>query len=103
VTNESREFNTWKAKPTRVDVLHNETDFRVALMGALGFTTECISGRTGLTRCQVDYRLHKAGITRASYRTGNNPLAKKLIEKMPGAQLLRNDLRVKMRLQYSQH
>lgn len=61
-------------QPRRVDfeVDHDRT---AAVLGILGFSTRYITQRTGLTPCQVTYRLHKLEIRRADYRNGDTDVA----------------------------
>lgn len=73
-----------KAKPRPVNWTSDE-DLKAAIMGAMGFSTKFISEETGLTPCQIGYRLNKASIKRASYRNGQNEMAQRVIERaMPG-------------------
>jgi hypothetical protein len=62
----------------KVDFFHNAADTQAALLGSLGFSTSYIQARTGLTQCQVLYRLGKATIRRSDYRDGQSPLAQKV-------------------------
>ena len=59
----------------KVDMMYDPTDFRVALMGSMGMSTKAIMQQTGLSYCQVTYRLTKGAISRADYRNGASPLA----------------------------
>lgn len=52
-----------------------DADFTCAQLGAWGFSTQAIAKRTGLTKCQVTYRLHKAAIKRKDYRDGISHVA----------------------------
>ena len=58
------------ATPRRVDFKVNKDDFLAAWLGELGRTTKYIQSRTGLTACQVTYRLNKANVRRMDYRNG---------------------------------
>ena len=69
-----------KATPRRVDLLNNPADFQCAALGAQGFSTRFLMERTGLSACQVTYRLHAAGIRRCDYRNGHSPVAKALLK-----------------------
>lgn len=60
-----------KATPRRVNFAQYASDFNVALYGALGLSTIAIALKTGLTPCQVVYRLNKAQIKRADYRNAD--------------------------------
>lgn len=64
-----------KTKPLSVKFMTNSSDMRVAILGMAGMSSSCISRETGLTECQIGYRLRKAGILRKDYRDGNNILA----------------------------
>lgn len=44
----------------------------VLVLGELGLFSRAIAEKTGLTLCQVNYRLNRAGITRRSYRDGSS-------------------------------
>lgn len=67
------------AKPATVSFRSNPLDQRVALLGSLGFSTQYICAETGLTPCQVTYRLHKASIKRSSYRNGESPIVEAVL------------------------
>lgn len=69
-----------KATPRRVDLLNNPADFQCVALGAQGFSTKFLSERTGLTPCQVTYRLHAASIRRCDYRNGHSAVAKALLK-----------------------
>lgn len=56
--------------PRRVDFLRHKEDLQVLVLGQLGFSTEFISVKTGLTKSQVMYRLQKRGVLRSDYRNG---------------------------------
>jgi hypothetical protein len=64
--------------PTRklVNFTTNEDDFQCALYGAMGFSSKFIRQQTGLSFCQIGYRLKKASISRADYRNGKTKVAK---------------------------
>ena len=57
-------------KPKRVDFLNNNDDLQTLVLGRLGFSTSFISERTGLSYCQVLYRLGKQHVRRSDYRNG---------------------------------
>lgn len=59
-----------RTPPRRVDFFARSDDFAVALHGAMGRSTTFIARLTGLTPCQVQYRLSRAQIRRADYRNG---------------------------------
>jgi len=54
-------------------------DLECAFLGEMGQSTKAIVEGTGLTPCQVNYRLHKAGIKRSEFRNGRSEIAQKLI------------------------
>ena len=68
-----------KAKPQRVQWTSNE-DLRCAILGAMGFSTKFIAEQTGLSPCQISYRLHKGSIKRTDYRNGESAMAQRVIE-----------------------
>lgn len=76
----SKQFRKISTQPRRVDLLHNDNDTTVAILASLGFSTTMIMEQTGLTFCQVTYRLHKAGVRRIEYRNGTSPVAKAMLE-----------------------
>lgn len=68
-----------RTKPQQVNFGVNDHDFQVALMGALGFSTQYIMEQTGLTNCQVNYRLGIAEIRRKDYRNGHSQEARMVL------------------------
>jgi hypothetical protein len=58
--------------PRRVHPLKYQTDFEVLYLGACGQSTRFIQSQTGLTACQIQYRLSKDGIRRADFRNGES-------------------------------
>ena len=63
----------------------SDDDLKAAIMAAMGFSTKFICDETGLSPCQVTYRLRKANIRRATYRNGESDMAQRVIERaMPG-------------------
>ena len=69
-----------KTTPRKVNWQSNE-DLQCAILGAIGMSTKCISQRTGLTPCQVSYRLGKGQIKRADYRNGESDMAELVIRR----------------------
>ena len=67
-----------RALPRKVDLLTGE-DFQCALLGSLGFSTECIMSNTALSKGQVYYRLRIGGIKRKDYRNGASRIARKMM------------------------
>lgn len=65
-------------KPLRVNWTSDE-DLECAILGALGFSTKFIMERTGLTHCQVGYRLNKGSIKRKDYRDGSSAMAERVL------------------------
>ena len=59
----------------KVSFSESETDRRVATLAEFGMSTKFICEETGLTPCQVSYRLNKAQIKRRDYRDGKNAVA----------------------------
>lgn len=55
-----------------VNPFQHPSDFEAAMLGSFGFSTNAIAKRTGLTKCQVTYRLGRFGIYRRDYREGKN-------------------------------
>ena len=80
----------------KVNYFENKADMEVALMGALGFATDYIAARTGLTHCQVLYRLHKAKINRTDYRNGDSAIAQDAFQMAKG--VARNRITSRLRL-----
>lgn len=72
------------ATPRPVNVIQDPLDFRVVLLGSLGFTTDYIASDTGLTKSQVTYRLGKGEIKRADYRRGESAIARSLVKQFAG-------------------
>jgi hypothetical protein len=62
-----------------VDFVNNKHDIQCAIMGRLGLSTKFIKERTGLTPCQVGYRLNKKSIKRADFRNGRDPIVERLL------------------------
>jgi len=61
----------------------SDEDLRCAILGGMGFSTKMITSETGLTPCQVSYRLNKAHIKRKDYRDGNSVVAKRVMNAIP--------------------
>jgi hypothetical protein len=61
-------------KPIRVTWTRSD-ELRCAMLAGMGFSTKLIVRETGLSPCQVTYRLNKARIKRADYRNGTSYLA----------------------------
>ena len=66
--------------PRRVNLLAGD-DFKCAIMGSLGFSTNLIMRHTELTTSQVGYRLRKAEIRRTDYRNGDSAVAESMLQK----------------------
>ena len=65
----------------KVNWFENVQDFRVLVLGNMGFSTDYIVQRTKLTPGQVLYRLGKGKVRRMDYRSGNSPLAIDLMKR----------------------
>ena len=63
----------------RVDFFRNSDDLEAVVLAGLGFSTALIVKKTGLTPCQVSYRLGKARVKRSDYRNGGSQVAKVVI------------------------
>lgn len=63
-----------KVVPRRIDWNLVE-DMQVWLLGAEGRSNRCIQMETGLSKCQVTYRLKAGGIKLSDYRNGMTHLA----------------------------
>ena len=65
---------------THTVVFKTGSDEDIAAQLAMGGqTTKAIMLETGLTECQVVYRLHKAGVKRADFRNGTSPVARRAL------------------------
>jgi len=63
-----------------------DEDLQCAILASMGFSTKMICDRTGLSPCQVAYRLHKAKIKRAEYRNGESRMAERVMDMVtPGS------------------
>ena len=69
-----------KARPRRVDFLNQSTDLQVLILGRLGFSTDFIMRRTGLSAGQVMYRLGKGHTRRLDYRDGKSREAETVLD-----------------------
>ncbi len=63
-----------KVVPRRID-WGLVDDMQVWLLGAEGRSNTCIQMETGLSKCQVSYRLRAGGIKLSDYRNGTTHLA----------------------------
>lgn len=85
-----------KTKPLRVTWSSDE-DIQTAILAGMGFSTKFITETTGLTPCQVSYRLHKAQIRRSAYRNGESVVAQRMIASVPRSnQTIRDLLNLKV-------
>ena len=73
--------NGTAARRRRVDLLDDPADFQCALLASLGFSTRYISQKTGLSACQVTYRLTKGQVRRADYRNGTSDIARSILRR----------------------
>jgi hypothetical protein len=80
-------------QPRRVNI-DDETDFQCLHLGATGMSTRFIQNQTGLSPCQVTYRLQKFAIRRMDYRNGTSPIAQEVLKTAAKrtATILRYDL-----------
>jgi len=68
-----------KRRPRAVDFFNRQDDHECVLLASMGFSTAFIVDKTGLSPCQVTYRLQRAGLTKANktsrmdYRNGKSP------------------------------
>ena len=69
------------AKPIPVRWVRND-ELECGILGKMGMSTKCIMERTGLSHCQVTYRLNKAGVVRRDYRDGTSDFAQLVIDRM---------------------
>lgn len=67
-----------KTKPIRV-TWTSDDELRCAILAGMGFSTRFIIAETGLTACQISYRLRKATIKRADYRNGESAMAERVL------------------------
>ncbi len=65
-------------KPIRVTWTRSD-ELRCAMLAGMGFSTKLIVRETGLTPCQVSYRLNKGNIKRSDYRNGGSFVAQNMI------------------------
>jgi hypothetical protein len=76
------------AIPRQVDFFDKKDDHACALYASMGFSTRFICEQTGLTKCQVTYRIQKAGLTikngtsRMDFRNGKSPFAMTFLASM---------------------
>jgi hypothetical protein len=68
------------ARPLKVNFELNAIDQECGLLGDAGWHTDAIARAVGITPSQVQYRLGRAGIKRASYRNGKNPMANFILD-----------------------
>lgn len=73
-----------RTKPRKVTWTSND-ELRCAILAGMGFSTKLIMEETGLTACQISYRLKMAAIKRADYRNGNSDMAKRMMEHAPSS------------------
>jgi len=70
-----------KTRPMRVNWASDE-DLQCAILGAMGFSTRFIGEQTGLSPCQISYRLSKGRIKRADYRNGESEMAQRVMDQV---------------------
>jgi len=71
-----------KTKPIRV-TWTSDDELQCAILAGMGFSTKLITEQTGLTACQVSYRLHKGQIYRKDYRDGSSDVAQRMMNSAP--------------------
>ena len=69
------------AKPIPVRWVRSD-ELDCGILAKMGMSTKCIMEETGLTHCQVTYRLNKAGIKRKDYRDGKSDFARLVMRRM---------------------
>jgi len=87
-------------KPRRVDFFMQMQDLRCVLLAAAGLSTAAIAGKTGLTECQVSYRLGKSEqgrrrgdpTQRSLYRQGMSPIASLVVALASGSGPIREQV-----------
>lgn len=72
-----------RANPQPVN-FKNTKDLEVLVLGSLGFGTDFIVRKTGLTYSQVLYRLRKGEVKRSEYRDGTGFAARIALETAHG-------------------
>jgi len=79
-----------KTQPQRVSFEHNDLDFTVAALCALGYSTACIANATGFTTGQVNYRIYHAGLqwARYNFRNGTSEQAQNSLRNFLDADLV---------------
>ena len=70
-----------KTRPMRVNWASDQ-DLQCAILGAMGFSTRFIGEQTGLSPCQISYRLSKGRIKRADYRNGESEMAQRVMDQV---------------------
>lgn len=63
----------------------SDEDLQCAILGGMGFSTRMIMEHTGLSACQVSYRLSKGRIKRRDYRDGHSDVAHRVMQSIPGS------------------
>lgn len=61
----------------------SDEDIRCAILAGMGFSTKMIMAETGLSACQVSYRLSKGRIYRRDYRDGTSDVAQRMMGAIP--------------------
>ena len=64
--------------PARIVRLGEGDDFQAVLWASLGRSYRFIQSKTGLTYCQIGYRLRKAGVRTTDYRNGLGVIAEEI-------------------------
>lgn len=66
--------------PKKVNFTRNDSDFEAVLLAKYGFSTRHITSYTGLSSCQVSYRLRRAQTKRSDYRNGESGEAQRIMQ-----------------------
>ena len=69
-------------RPRRVNFGANAEDLACAVLGSLGFSTAYIEKAVGLSPGQIQYRLHKAAVSRLAYRNGSSDAAGLVLQRV---------------------
>lgn len=85
-----------KHKPTHTHtvIFTAPDDVECAIRALLGQTTRAIMEQTGLSSGQVQYRVKKAGISRADFRHGRTDLARHMFQigRGPALRIVRHEI-----------
>lgn len=68
----ARHRKSTKSTQSRRVIWTDEDCVEAGVLGLIGQSTKMIQKETGLTACQIGYRLHKFGIRRGDFRNGTS-------------------------------